>query len=68
MTPAHEIERSRESSLVTEEGSVNKVGGGAVFWRALDEGKGDITGCNTFSMAVHLRELKQGVGVIGLCT
>jgi hypothetical protein len=25
-------------------------------------------GCNTFSMTVHFRELKQGVGMIRLCT
>ena len=39
MTPAHEIKRPYESSLVTEKGSVDVVRGGAVFWCGLDGGK-----------------------------
>ena len=68
MTPTHKVEGSDEGSLVGKKGPIDEVRGGAVLCRASDERKSERAGRNTFSMTVHFRKLKQGVGVIRLCT
>ena len=67
MTPAHEVEGSDEGSLVGKKSSIDEVRGGAVLCSASDESKVKRAGSDTFSMTVHFRKLKQGVGVIWLC-
>lgn len=64
---ANQVECSYEGSFVTEKGPVDEIRACAIFCCTSGERNGNESVCDTFSMTVYFCELKQGVGMVGLC-